>query len=110
MIFVSLTVYVFCQSPAATWTNPYFYYHYNTPLALPTPQINSAEKVTASNQNVFSGHDDHSMANTLGSHVVMLSTCLRELKSIQVLPETKFVTSIYIKYFHSNILQVQEPI
>ena len=85
MIFVSLMMaYVLAasaqQQPASSWTNPYFFYHYNAPLAV-APQKPSPYQMTASNQNVFSSHDDHSLENTLGSHVVMLSTCLRELKS-----------------------------
>jgi hypothetical protein len=84
MLFVSLMMaYVLAASaqqlPASSWTNPYFYYHYNAPLAM-APQKLSPYQMTG-NQNVFSNHDDHSFENTLGSHVVMLSTCLRELKS-----------------------------
>jgi hypothetical protein len=84
MLFVSLMMaYVLAASaqqlPASSWTNPYFYYHYNAPLAM-APQKLSPYQMTG-NQNVFSNHDDQSLENTLGSHVVMLSTCLRELKS-----------------------------
>jgi hypothetical protein len=104
MLFVSLMMaYVLAASaqqlPASSWTNPYFFYHYNAPLAMAPQQKPSPYQMTG-NQNVFSNHDDHSFENTLGSHVVMLSTCLRELKSIKVFSKTKFVTSIYIKYFH----------
>ena len=74
------------QLPASGWTNPYFYYHYNAPLAT-APQKPSPYQMTG-NQNVFSGHDDHSLENTLGSHVVMLSTCLRELKSKSQKPKS----------------------
>ena len=81
-----MTVYVLmasAQQPqqlqASSWTNPYFFYHYNAPLAMAPQKISPYQM--AANQNVFSGHDDQSLENTLGSHVVMLSTCLRELKS-----------------------------
>jgi hypothetical protein len=104
MIFVSLTVYVFCQSPAATWTNPYFYYHYNAPLAMAPQKISPYQM--ASNQNVFSGHDDQSLENTLGSHVVMLSTCLRELKS-----KSQIILSKTFKSNCANLnFQQREPI
>ncbi len=53
---------------------------YNNPLALPAQQNFSANE-TVDNQNQFSGHEDESELNTLGSHVVLLTTCLRELKS-----------------------------
>ncbi|EFX75551.1 hypothetical protein DAPPUDRAFT_323209 [Daphnia pulex] len=81
LIFVSLTAYGFTSSAqqATTWTNPYFYYHYNTPLESPGQKISANELV--GNQKQLSGYDndDHSIENTLSSHVVLLTTCLREL-------------------------------
>jgi hypothetical protein len=81
MIFVSLTTYVLMASAQqpTTWTNPYFYYHYNAPLALPGQIVSANEMV--GDQKQFSGYDDLSVQNTLGSHVVLLTTCLRELIS-----------------------------
>jgi hypothetical protein len=81
MIFVSFTTYGLTSSAEqpTTWTNPYFYYHYNTPLALPTQKASANEMM--SNQRVFTNYDDHSIQNTLNSHVVLLTTCLRDLKS-----------------------------
>ncbi|EFX75549.1 hypothetical protein DAPPUDRAFT_250255 [Daphnia pulex] len=82
LIFVSLTAYGFTSSAqqATTWTNPYFYYHYNTPLELPTQKEATANEMVG-NQKQLSGYDndDHSIVKTLGSHVVLLTTCLREL-------------------------------
>jgi hypothetical protein len=78
MIFVSLTAYVLM---ASAWTNPFYYYpNYNTPLALPTQKV-SADDKAENQQQLFTNYNDHSMKNTLGSHVVLLTTCLRDLKS-----------------------------
>jgi hypothetical protein len=84
MSFVSLmTVYVLMASaqqlPASSWTNPYFFYQYNSPLAM-APQKPSAYQMPGNGKQV-SVYDDHSVSNTLGSHIVLLSTCLSELKS-----------------------------
>jgi hypothetical protein len=81
MIFVSLTTYVSTSSAEqpTTWTSPYFNYHYNNPLTLPTQKASANEMV--GNQKVFTNYDDHSIQNTLSSHVVLLTTCLRDLKS-----------------------------
>jgi hypothetical protein len=67
------------QKPTS-WTNPYFYYHYNTQLDLPTQKVSADEKA-GNQQQLFTNYNDHSMQNTLGSHVVLLTTCLRDLKS-----------------------------
>jgi hypothetical protein len=67
------------QQPTS-WTNPYFYYHYNTQLDLPTQKVLADEKA-GNQQQLFTNYNDHSMQNTLGSHVVLLTTCLREMKS-----------------------------
>ncbi len=58
---------------------PYPYYHYNPPLAM-APQKPSAYQMPGNGKQV-SVYDDHSVSNTLGSHIVLLSTCLSELKS-----------------------------
>ncbi|XP_046640038.1 uncharacterized protein LOC124321177 [Daphnia pulicaria] len=82
MIFVSLTAYGSTSSvqQPTDWNNPYFYYHYNTPLALPTQKVSADEKA-GNHQQLFTNYNDHSMHNTLGSHVVLLTTCLRDLKT-----------------------------
>jgi hypothetical protein len=67
------------QQPTS-WTNPYFYYHYNTQLDLTTQKVSADEKA-GNQQQLFTNFNDHSMQNTLGSHVVLLTTCLRDLKS-----------------------------
>jgi hypothetical protein len=81
LIFVFLTTCGSASSAqqASTWTSPYFYYHYNAPLALPGQKISANEMV--GNQKQLYGYDnnDHSIENTLRSHVVILTTCLREL-------------------------------
>jgi hypothetical protein len=81
MLFVSLTAYGSTSSAQqpTTWTNPYFYYNYNNPLALPTQKASANEMV--GNPKQLSAYDDHSIQSTLGSHVVLLTTCLRDLRS-----------------------------
>ncbi|XP_046448793.1 uncharacterized protein LOC124197394 [Daphnia pulex] len=82
LIFVSLMADGLSASDQqpTTWTNPYFYYHYNTPLDLPTQKVSTDEKA-GNQQQVFTNYNDHSMQNTLGSHVILLTTCLRDLKT-----------------------------
>ncbi|XP_046447848.1 uncharacterized protein LOC124196719 isoform X1 [Daphnia pulex] len=82
LIFVSLTAYGSTSSAQqpTTWTSPYFNYHYNTPLDLPTQKVPADEKA-GNPQQLFTNYNDHSMQNTLGSHVVLLTTCLRDLKT-----------------------------
>ncbi|XP_046640526.1 uncharacterized protein LOC124325995 [Daphnia pulicaria] len=81
MLFVSLTAYGSTSSAQqpTTWTNPYFYYNYNNPLALPTQKASANEMV--GNPKQLSAYDDHSIQSTLGSHVVLLTTCLRDLRT-----------------------------
>jgi hypothetical protein len=83
MVFVCLTAYGLSSSASAQqptgWTNPYFYYHYNAQLDLPTQKV-SADGKAGNQQQLFTNYNDHSMQNTLGSHVVLLTTCLRDLK------------------------------
>ena len=43
-----------------TWTNPYFYYHYNTPLALPG-QIVSTSGMAGDEKQLSDYEDDHSI-------------------------------------------------
>jgi hypothetical protein len=77
---VSLTAYVFMVSAQipTDLNNPFFFYpNYNFPPALPAQKIAANELLSKQ----FSGYDDHSIQNTLGSHVVLLTTCLGELKS-----------------------------
>ncbi|EFX60624.1 hypothetical protein DAPPUDRAFT_342342 [Daphnia pulex] len=77
-IFFALTDYGSTSSAQqpTTWTNPYFYYHYITPLVLPGQMV-AANEMTGDHKQ-FSGHDDLSVQNLLGSHVVLLTACLRE--------------------------------
>ncbi len=60
-----------------------------TPLDLLTQKVSTGEKT--GNQQLFTNYNDHSMQNTLGSHVVLLTTCLRDLKS--KLRQNKIVTN-----------------
>jgi hypothetical protein len=92
-----------------TWTNPYFYYHYNTP---PTPTLVPGQKVSSKmlgNQKLISNYNDHSMQNTLGSHVVLLTTCLRDLKSKLKNKTKQFVMVIRIHYV-KNYFKLRKPI
>jgi hypothetical protein len=82
MVFVSLTAFVLMASAQlpTTWTNPYYFYsNINTPPIV-APQKISADE-TEINSKTFTNYDDHSIKNTLSSHVVLLTACLRDLKS-----------------------------
>jgi hypothetical protein len=83
MVFVSLATYVLMASaqPPTSWTNnPYYFFsNINTPPIVAPQKISADEKT--GNQKVFTDYDDHSMQSTLGSHVVLITTCLRDLKS-----------------------------
>jgi hypothetical protein len=82
MVFVSLTAFVLMASAQlpTTWTNPYYFYsNINTPPIV-APQKISADE-TEINSKTFTNYDDHSIQNTLSSHVVLLTACLRDLKS-----------------------------
>jgi hypothetical protein len=82
MVIVFLTAYVLMTSAQlpTTWINPYYLFsNINTPLIV-APQKISADE-TETNSKTFTNYDDHSIQNTLSSHVVLLTTCLRDLKS-----------------------------
>ena len=52
-----------------------------TALQLATRHGSSKKPLGLSNEKQVPVYDDRSVSNTLGSHIVLLSTCLRELKS-----------------------------
>ncbi|EFX70894.1 hypothetical protein DAPPUDRAFT_327748 [Daphnia pulex] len=59
MIFFSLTNYVLMASAQqpTTLTNPYFYYHYNAPLALPGQMV-SANEMVATKADLIQTHTE----------------------------------------------------
>jgi hypothetical protein len=64
------------------WSNPYFYYHYNAPLALP-PQKTPTDEMDGNNKHHLSNYDDQIriVSDSLGAHSLLISTCVRELRS-----------------------------
>ncbi|EFX70891.1 hypothetical protein DAPPUDRAFT_256562 [Daphnia pulex] len=64
LILVSLAAYGSTSSAQqpTTWTNPYFFYHYNTPLALPGQMVSAYEML--GDQKQLSGYNDLSVKNT----------------------------------------------
>ena len=73
------------QLPASTWDQSLFLLpHYNSPLAMAPPKDLAAYQMTGNGKQI---HDYTSrlrrshVSNTLGSHIVLLSTCLSELKN-----------------------------
>ncbi len=63
-----------------TITNPYYFYSNINTAPIVAPQKISADE-KAINSKTFTNYDDQSIQNTLNSHVVLLTTCLRDLKS-----------------------------
>ncbi len=81
MVFVSLAAYVSMASvQLPTITNPYYFYSNIITSPIFAPQKISADE-KAINSKTFTNYDDHSIQNNLSSHVVLLTTCLRDLKS-----------------------------
>jgi hypothetical protein len=82
MIFVSLAYVLVAsaqQLPASTWNQSLFLLpHYNSPLAMAPPKDLAAYQMPGNEKQV---PVYTTVSNTLGSHIVLLSTCLRELKS-----------------------------
>ncbi len=82
MVFVSLSAYVLMTDAqmSTPWNNPYFYYHYNAPLALP-PQKTSTHEMDGYNKHHLSGYGDQIISDSLGAHSLLISTCVSELRS-----------------------------
>ncbi len=82
MVFVSLTAYVLLANAqmSTPWTNPYFFYQYNAPLALP-PQKTSTNEMDGHNKHHLSDYGDQIISDSLGAHSLLISTCVRELRS-----------------------------
>ena len=82
MVFVSLSacVWMVVAQMSTPWTNPYFYYHYNAPLALP-PQKTSTHEMDGNNKHHLSDYDDQFVSDSLGAHSLLMSTCVSELRS-----------------------------
>ena len=82
MVFVSLSTYVLMANAqmSTPWTNPYFYYHYNAPLALP-PQKTSTHEMNGNNKHHLSDYGDQIISDSLEAHSLLISTCVRELRS-----------------------------
>jgi hypothetical protein len=58
------------------WTNPYFFYHYNAPLP---PQ--KTNEMDGHNKHHLSGYGDQIVSDSLEAHSLLISTCVRELRS-----------------------------
>ena len=82
MVLVSLTANVLMTDAqmSTPWNNPYFYYHYNAPLALP-PQKTSTHEMDGYNKHHLSGYGDQIISDSLGAHSLLMSTCVSELRS-----------------------------
>ena len=80
MIFVSLTAYVLMANAqmSTPWTNPYFFYHYNAPLP---PQKTSTHEMDGNNKHHLSSYGEQIISDSLGAHSLLISTCVRELRS-----------------------------
>jgi hypothetical protein len=80
MIFVSLTASVLMANAQMSnhWTNPYFFYHYNAPLA---PQKTSTDEMDGHNKHHLSGYGDQIVSDSLEAHSLLISSCVRELRS-----------------------------
>ena len=77
MVFVSLSANVLmatAQMPTP-WTNPYFFYHYNAPLP---PQ--KTNEMDVGNKHL-SDYGDQLISDSLGAHSLLISTCVKELRS-----------------------------
>jgi hypothetical protein len=61
------------------WTNPYFFYHYNAPLP---PQKTSTDEMDGYSKHHLSGYGDQIVSDSLGAHSLLISTCVRELRSM----------------------------
>ncbi len=81
MAFFSLSAYVLMANAqmSTPWTNPYFFYHYNAPLA---PQKTSTDEMNGYNKHL-SNYDDQFVSDSLGAHSFLISTCVRELRSMK---------------------------
>jgi hypothetical protein len=82
MVFVSLSAYVLMAVAQMSnhWTNPYFFYHYNAPLP---PQKTSANEMDGYNKHHLSDYGDQIISDSLGAHSFLISTCVRELRSME---------------------------
>ena len=85
MIFVSLAYDLIAsaqQLPASTWDQSLFLLPLQLTISHGSREDLAAYQMTG-NEKQVPVYDDRSVSNTLGSRIVLLSTCLSELKSTQ---------------------------